>query len=67
MQGSVAVKKATKTTTTTADETKDWNTYTNDTYGFSFKYPKDWKTQDDKSGDIYLTDTKKLIHRKGLI
>jgi len=24
------------------DETADWQTYTNDVWGFSFKYPKDW-------------------------
>ena len=28
---------------TEVDETADWKTYTNDTYGFSFKYPKDWE------------------------
>lgn len=27
------------TSTPTTDETADWKTYTNDTYGFSFKYP----------------------------
>lgn len=28
--------------TTETDETADWKTYTNDEYGFSFKYPGDW-------------------------
>lgn len=27
----------------TTDETADWQTYTDDQYGFSFKYPKDWQ------------------------
>lgn len=31
-------------TTTTAVNTANWKTYTNDQYGFSFKYPGDWKT-----------------------
>lgn len=30
------------TTSTTADVTANWKTYTNDTYGFSFKYPSGW-------------------------
>ncbi len=29
-------------TATTTDETADWETYTNEEYGFSFKYPADW-------------------------
>lgn len=29
--------------TGTTNETKDWQTYTNLTYDFSIKYPKDWK------------------------
>jgi hypothetical protein len=28
----------------TVDETSDWKTYSNDTYGFSFKYPKEWES-----------------------
>ena len=28
------------TTAATSDQTANWKTYTNDTYGFSFKYPK---------------------------
>ena len=31
------------TTTTTKDETADWKTYTNEKYGYSLKYPKDWE------------------------
>jgi hypothetical protein len=38
-------------TTTTADVTASWKTYTNDTYGFSFKYPNDWTTEEAKSYD----------------
>ena len=33
---------ATTSTTKTIDATADWKTYTNSTYGFSFKYPSDW-------------------------
>lgn len=30
------------TITVSSDATADWQTYTNSTYGFSFKYPTDW-------------------------
>lgn len=42
----VVVKKkttATSTATKTTDETADWKTYSNTVYGFSLKYPNDWK------------------------
>lgn len=32
--------------TSTADITANWKTYTNDTYGFSLKYPSDWAVTD---------------------
>lgn len=48
-----------------ADPTRDWKTYTNADYEFSFKYPKDWSAQDDKSGDISLTDTNKTYVSEG--
>jgi hypothetical protein len=38
----LSLKKKTTTTATPATSTADWKTYTNDTYGVSFKYPKDW-------------------------
>jgi len=42
--------------TTTEDETADWQTYTNEEYGFSFKYPADWeiskKTFSEQGGKI---------------
>jgi len=45
---------------TNSAATADWKTYTNSTYGFSFKYPKDWKLDDDKSDNtISLFDTNK--------
>jgi hypothetical protein len=28
------------------DETADWKTYTNEEYGFEFKYPKDWQLEE---------------------
>lgn len=36
------VIQPTPTALTSANETLGWQTYTNDTYGFSFKYPKTW-------------------------
>ncbi len=45
---------------TTPDATADWKTYTNDTYGFSFKYPGEWTVSEktySKPGDEILTVT----------
>lgn len=37
-------KKAATTTPAATSATADWKTYTNDTYGFSFKYPSLWES-----------------------
>jgi len=56
-KGSVDLLTATVTATastsatTSADVTANWKTYTNDAYGFSFKYPSNYKVADD-SADI---------------
>lgn len=42
---STTTPEATATTSAT-DETADWKTYTNEKYGFSFKYPATWKVSD---------------------
>jgi len=39
-------------TTTTTDETADWQTYTNDEYGFSFKYPSDWNLAENEGNNF---------------
>jgi len=39
---STAVATVSPKASATADETANWKTYTNDTYGFSFKYPASW-------------------------
>lgn len=36
------IQTTTPTPTSTPDETKDWKTYSNDSVGYSFKYPSDW-------------------------
>jgi hypothetical protein len=33
----------TSSPTSSADPTSTWQTYSNETYGFTFKYPKDWE------------------------
>ena len=59
----VTTKKAsTDTTKATTDATKDWKTYTNDEYGFSFKYPTTWTTTENSTTSTSLysqTDVKK--------
>lgn len=36
-------------------ETADWKTYTNDEYGFEFKYPGEWKVGEERaSGDYFM-------------
>lgn len=48
-------------------DTSDWKIYTNDTYNFSFKYPKDWIMEEypDKLG-LFLRspETRKIQSRK---
>lgn len=52
-----AVPSATKTTTATADVTANWKTYTNTDYGFSFKYPGDWRKEENSGeGIVQLYD-----------
>jgi len=50
-------ESVTATTSTTADVTADWKTYTNDTYGFSFKYPSIWNLEEGPS----QTDPRRII------
>lgn len=58
-------KVATTATPVVTDVTAGWLTYTNNTYGFSFKYPKDWKASDDNKGYVSLTDTAKSYPVEG--
>lgn len=44
------------TATTTTDPTADWKTYSNTTYGFSFKYPTDWLVKDMTSANKTLIE-----------
>jgi hypothetical protein len=34
------------------DQTANWTTYTNDTYGFQLKYPKDWQVVENKDLEL---------------
>jgi hypothetical protein len=59
---SKSVVSSASSTATTA--TADWNTYINDSYGYSFKYPKDWTKQEfDSNSQVIVStaDTKKLV------
>lgn len=51
---STATPKAT-TTTSATDETANWKTYTNEKYGFSFKYPGDWTYKTNAGTETLLT------------
>src|SRR4030042_5523068 len=45
--GKLSLPDFTKTTepTSTQDETADWQTYTDEEYGFEIKYPENWELQ----------------------
>jgi hypothetical protein len=62
----VSTSKTTADTTattaaTSANPTADWKTYTNTTYGFSFKYPTDWTKVES------TTETSKGVLAKDLV
>ena len=44
-------------TNTTADETKDWQTYVNDTFGYSLKYPSDWVVDGADPRNVIIKNT----------
>ncbi|HOX41418.1 MAG TPA: hypothetical protein PK263_04440 [bacterium] len=46
---------------TVVDETADWKTYTNTTYGFSFKYPSDYVLHVDMSGEYDESKTNLFV------
>ncbi len=56
----VAELKATSSTSATTDETANWKTYTNSTYGFSFKYPANFTVADELNKTGNWTVAKKL-------
>lgn len=53
---------ATTTPATTTDETANWKTYSNSTYGFSFKYPATFTVADElnKTGNWTVAKTLKV-------
>jgi hypothetical protein len=55
-------------TTSATDETADWKTYTNEEYGFSFKYPGDLiKTNSKQSSIISLNKSSDPNNKKDFI
>ena len=42
------------------DPTANWKTYTNDQYGFSFKYPSDWILNTNANGLVSVSNTTKV-------
>jgi len=66
LQKQVATSGATATTTTpnsstsAIDETASWKTYTNDKYGFSFKYPNTYTATDELEKNTISVPERKL-------
>ena len=52
-------QKIETTNTVFKNLTEDWQTYTDDLWGYSFKYPKDWTVDRVKSLDIRYVISKK--------
>ncbi len=50
----------TSTSATAADETASWKTYTNDKYGFSFKYPNTYTATDELEKNTTSVPERKL-------
>ena len=61
-----AINAQKSSTTATTDETADWKTYTNTTYGFNFKYPKDWTIEEEpvKKHEIFLWTAEQMKERE---
>lgn len=49
-QTPVPVKSQNLTVASSTNEFADWKTYTNEEYGFEFKYPNDWILEADRDG-----------------
>jgi len=65
---SSATATTSATIPTTADKTADWKTYTNEEYGFSFKYPGDLiKTNSKQSSIISLNKSSDPNNKKDFI
>jgi len=62
---STAVASVSPKASATADETANWKTYTNDKYGFSFKYPNTWTITNDKPGQTGFVDQNLTIKGDG--
>ena len=57
------VQNPTSIPTTTIDETQDWQTYTNPTFNYSIKYPKNWSIV---QGRTYAVDDSESIKNKSI-
>jgi hypothetical protein len=52
--------------TSTSDLYTDWNTYTNTSYGLSFKYPQDFKVEERVPGFIVITTLTENVPQAGI-
>jgi len=59
--GTVSNKNTNDTTVNGDIDISDWLTYTNEEYGFGFRYPKDWLLNDNGSSISLRTDEVKNI------
>lgn len=50
--------------TDTEIDTSDWETYTNEEYGFSFKYPSEWEVKENNQKCWIFTSPETIINRE---
>lgn len=54
IRGSIAEKTVVSQLSTAGDPTAGWKVYRNEEYGFTFKYPKQWRAEFNRGDDPFL-------------